>query len=69
MNLTAGIVLLVVFVGIGKPRNGVQPRFMRSWIAGMAYTMVCLLVCYGRCFAYPAVIQVKISHLASFAAH
>jgi hypothetical protein len=46
MNLTAGIVLLVVFVAmlwIGKPRNGVQPRFMRSWIAGMAYTMVCLL--------------------------
>src|SRR6266851_7690874 len=35
MNLTAGIVLLVVFVAMlwfGKPRNGVQLRFMRSWI-------------------------------------
>ncbi len=34
-DLTAGIVLLVVFVAMlwfGKPRNGVQLRFMRSWI-------------------------------------
>jgi hypothetical protein len=46
MNLTAGMVLLVVFVAmlwIGRARNGVTPRFMRSWIVGMAYTMACLL--------------------------
>lgn len=46
MNLTAGMVLLVVFVAMlwfGRARNGVPRRFMRGWIAGMAYTMTCLL--------------------------
>ena len=46
MNLTAGMVLLVVFVAmlwIGRARNGVPRRFMRSWIPGMAYTMACML--------------------------
>ena len=46
MNVTAGIVLLVIFVAMlwfGKPRKGVQLRFMRSWILGMGYTMLCLL--------------------------
>jgi hypothetical protein len=35
MNTVAGIFLLFVFVAmlwIGKPRNGVHPTFMRSWI-------------------------------------
>ncbi len=46
MNATAGIVLLIVFAAMlwfGKPRNGVQLRFMRSWILGIGYTMVCML--------------------------
>jgi hypothetical protein len=46
MNATAGIVLLVVFVAMlwfGKPRKGVPRPFMRSWIVGMGYTMICLL--------------------------
>jgi hypothetical protein len=46
MNLTAGLVLLVVFVAmlwIGRARNGVPRGFMRIWIVGMGYTMACLL--------------------------
>jgi hypothetical protein len=46
MNLTAGIVLLIVFVAMlwfGKPRKGVPRRFMRSWVLGIGYTMVCML--------------------------
>jgi hypothetical protein len=47
VNLTAGIVLLVVFGAMlwyGKPRNGVQRKFMQTWIVGILYTMLCLLV-------------------------
>jgi hypothetical protein len=45
MNITAGIILLVVFVAmlwLGKARNGEPRRFMRVWIVGMAYTTTCL---------------------------
>jgi hypothetical protein len=46
MNITAGIILLVVFVAMlwfGKARNGVPRDFMRIWIVGIAYTMACLV--------------------------
>ncbi len=45
MNITGGIILLVVFVAMlwfGKARNGEPRTFMRVWIVGMAYTMTCL---------------------------
>ena len=46
MNITAGIILLVVFVAMlwfGKARNGEPRSFMRVWIVGIAYTMTCLI--------------------------
>jgi hypothetical protein len=46
MNITAAIILLVVFVAMlwfGKARNGEPRKFMRVWIVGMAYTMTCLI--------------------------
>jgi hypothetical protein len=47
MKIVAGILLLLVFVAmlwIGKPRNGVQLKFMQVWIVGMLYTMVALII-------------------------
>jgi hypothetical protein len=46
MNITAAIILLVVFVAMlwfGKARNGEPRSFMQIWIVGMAYTMTCLI--------------------------
>jgi hypothetical protein len=47
MNLTGGIALLVLFglmIWFGKPKGGVQPFFMRSWLVGTLYTTLCLVV-------------------------
>jgi hypothetical protein len=47
MKIVAGILLLLVFVAmlwIGKPRKGVQLKFMQVWIVGMLYTMVALII-------------------------
>jgi hypothetical protein len=47
MNLITGIALLALFglmIWIGKPKGGVQPPFMRSWLVGTLYTVLCLLV-------------------------
>jgi hypothetical protein len=45
MNLTAGIILLIIFAGMfwfGKPHHGVSPRFLQIYIVGVIYTMVCM---------------------------
>jgi hypothetical protein len=45
MNITIGITLLIIFVGMlwfGKPRKGVSPRFMQIYVLGLLYTIVCM---------------------------
>jgi hypothetical protein len=46
MNLTTGIILLIVFAGMlwfGKPHHGVSPRFLQIYVVGIIYSMVCML--------------------------
>jgi hypothetical protein len=46
MNISFGVILLVAFgvmVFFGRARKGVPPKFMQSWIVGMAYMMACMV--------------------------